>query len=72
MRLRCVCTLVALCAVLWASGCCFDHGCCRRHFRERECGCEASCYAPCNTCNAPPLAPPVMPPPTLTTTSGSH
>ena len=30
MRLRGVCTLIALCSVLWTSGCCWDR-CCRRH-----------------------------------------
>jgi hypothetical protein len=73
MRLRCVCTLVALCAVLWSSGCCWwEHCCCRRHFHERECGCESSCYVPCNTCNTPPPLAPVMPPPTVISSNGSH
>ena len=71
MRFRSVCSFVALCVVLWTSGCFFDHGCCRRHLHERDCGCPCPCaspcqcssYAPCDQYGAPPLAP-VIPPPT--------
>ena len=65
MSLRRLCTLVGLCAVLWTSGCCCDHGICRH--RERDCGCacpcECSCYGPAEMHAAPPLAPVVVPAP---------
>ncbi len=84
MRLRGVCTLVALFSLLWTSGCCWDHCCCRRPFHHHEygcgCGCESSCYTPSCGCNAePPIltaAPvptgPAIPMPTPLMPGGSH
>ncbi len=62
MSLRRIGALFAFCAVMLTSGCCFDHGCCRRCARERDCGCpcECSCYGPADLHAAPPLAAPVI------------
>ncbi len=76
MRLRGVCTLIALGSLLWVSGCCWDHCCCRPfHHHDHDCGCacESSCYTPCG-CEAgpPPLAAPGLPMPAPVMPGGAH
>ena len=72
MRFRGVCTLIALASLLWTSGCCWDHCCCRRHHeRACGCGCAASCYTPsCGRDAAPPFAPPLAGPVGIPVSSG--
>ncbi len=62
MSLRRIFALCAFGAVMLTSGCCWDHCCCRRCARERDCGspCECSCYGPGDLQGAPPLAAPVI------------
>ncbi len=73
MRLRRLCTLFALTAVLLSSGCCWHRHCCRRPLFPRMRGC---CYSAAPCCEAthcgyspgvyegppPPLAGPVAGP----------
>ena len=67
MRLRRVFAVVALGALVWTSGCGWDHCWRRHHLHERSCGCDSTGYAPaCESCGAPPLVqqgPPLMPAP---------
>ena len=73
MRLRGVCTLIALSSLLWISGCCWDRGCCRAHHRGCGCACESSCYTPSCGCEAgPPLAAPGLPMPVQVMPGGAH
>jgi hypothetical protein len=73
MRLRRACTIVALCSVLFTSGCFFHHCCCRRDVRERDCGCPCACES---SSYAPPLAPPpaapAIPPPAPLMPGSNH
>ncbi|HVS38737.1 MAG TPA: hypothetical protein VMS17_24485 [Gemmataceae bacterium] len=71
MSLRRLCALVGFCAVLWTSGCCFDHCACRRH--ERDCGCSCPCecgYGPSDYHAGPPMAPSVVVPPAAPVIAG--
>jgi hypothetical protein len=66
MSLRRLCTLVGLGALLWTSGCCFDHCACRHRERDCGCACECSCKPACESFAGPPLAAPVLTvPPTI-------
>ena len=78
MRLRLLGTLVALCAGLLSSGCCWNHRCCHRPFHRHaaacgcSCGCESSGYAGYENSDAPPLAPLTGPMPAPLMPGGSH
>jgi hypothetical protein len=76
MRLRALGTLVALCAGLLSSGCCWEHRCCHRPLARPACGCSCGCetsdYAGYEGTVAPPLTPLTGPMPAPLMPSGSH